>query len=59
MIHDFTNKTVKQLILLRGDLLKTAKWQEILSEPCNNTIAQINAELANRGILNLNNGGSL
>lgn len=50
MIHNLTDKSVKQLILLRGDLLKTAKFQQILSEPCNNTIAQINSELLSRGI---------
>ena len=50
MIQDFTNKSVKQLISLRGDILKTVKWQPILSEPCRDTIAQINAELECRGI---------
>jgi hypothetical protein len=50
MTHDFTTKSVKQLILLRGDLLKTLKWQPVLSDGCNNTIAQINAELESRGI---------
>ena len=53
MTHDFTTKSVKQLITLRGDLLKTVKWQPVLSEPCNNTIAQINLELESRGIKGL------
>lgn len=53
MTHDFTTKSVKQLILLRGDLLKTVKWQPVLTEPCNNTIAQINSELESRGIKGL------
>jgi len=50
MIHDFTTKSVKQLIFLRGDLLKTVKWQPVLSEPCRDTIAKINSELESRGI---------
>lgn len=53
MTHDFTTKSVKHLILLRGHLLKTVKWQPVLSEPCRDTIAQINAELLSRGIKNL------
>ena len=53
MIHDFKTKSIKQLIFLRGDLLKTVKWQQVLSEPCKNTIAQINSELLSRGIKNL------
>lgn len=53
MTHDFTTKSVRQLINLRGDLLKTVKWQPVLSEPCNNTIAQINSELESRGIKGL------
>ena len=53
MTHNFTTKSVKQLITLRGDLLKTVKWQPVLTEPCNNTIAQINSELNSRGIKNL------
>jgi hypothetical protein len=53
MTHNFTTKSVKQLILLRGQLYKTIKWQPVLTEPCNNTIAQINSELNSRGIKNL------
>ena len=53
MTHDFTTKSVRQLINLRGDLLKTVKWQPVLSEPCRDTIAQINSELLSRGIKNL------
>jgi len=53
MTHDFTTKSVKQLISLRGDILKTVKWQPVLSEPCRNTIAQINSELESRGIVSI------
>ena len=53
MKHNFTTKSVRQLINLRGDLLKTVKWQPVLSEPCRDTIAQINSELLSRGIKNL------
>lgn len=53
MIHDFTTKSVRQLINLRGDLLKTVKWQPGLTEPCIDTIAQINSELESRGIKGL------
>jgi hypothetical protein len=53
MTHDFTTKSLEYLIFQRGELYKTIKWQPVLTEPCNNTIAQINSELESRGIKGL------
>lgn len=53
MKHYFTSHTTKQLIELRGQVMATKKFQPILSDGCDNTIRQVNEELANRGIKNL------
>jgi len=55
--HNFTEKSVRELINLKTDVLGTAKFQTILSEPCRNTIAQIDAEFKKRGLypIRLNN----
>lgn len=48
--HNLIPYTVKELIDLRGQIMATKKFQPILSEGCDNTISQVNAELSLRGI---------
>lgn len=51
--HNFTEKPLRNLIELRGQLLGTKKFQPNLADGCENTIRQINSELEKRGIKNL------